>query len=118
MPTIYKPEKKRKKKQTNNASERRKERQRFYNTPQWKELTQWYKKKNPLCEMCLQKGKTTPVEAVHHIDSPFREGLTEEEKWGLMLDIDNLMSVCVDCHLEIHGIKDPRLEKYRDLPHV
>lgn len=113
MPTINQPKKERKKYKTNNKSERRKLRQSMYNTPQWKSLTKWYKQHNPLCEMCAKKGKTTPVEAVHHIESPFIDGLTDEERWDRLLDIDNLMSVCVDCHLEIHGIKDPRLEKYK-----
>lgn len=113
MPTINLNKKEPKKQKTNNKSERRKERQRFYNTKVWKSLTKWYKMQHPLCEVCASKGKTTPVQAVHHLQSPFRDGLTEEEKWDLMLDIDNLQSVCVDCHLEIHGIKDPRLEKYK-----
>ena len=113
MAQINKPQRTTKKRKTNNKSERRKERQSMYNSKCWKELSRWYRKEHPLCECCLKKGKTTPVEAVHHIKSPFRSELSEEEKWDLLLDIDNLMSVCVDCHLEIHGLKDSRLEKYK-----
>lgn len=111
MPEINKP--KRKKYKTNNNSERRKLRQSMYNSKMWKSLSKWYRGQHPLCEMCTKKGLTTPAEAVHHINSPFKDELSEDEKWDLLLDIDNLMSVCVDCHLEIHGLKkDERLEKY------
>lgn len=113
MPTINLNKKPPKKKKTNNNSERRKLRQSMYNSNMWKALTKWYRSQHPFCEMCEKKGKLTPAEATHHIESPFKDGLSEEERWDLLLDIDNLMSVCVDCHLEIHGIKDSRLDKYK-----
>lgn len=113
MPTINLNKKEPQKRKTNNKSERRRERQKYYNTPAWKSLAKWYKMKYPLCEVCASKGITTPAQAVHHLDSPFRDGLSEEEKWDKLLDLDNLQSICVECHLKAHGLIDERIEKYK-----
>ena len=55
---------------------------------------------HPICEKCLEKGKITPAVDIHHKKSPFRNG---EVNWNLLLDYDNLMAVCKDCHGEIHA---------------
>lgn len=57
-------------------------------------------KQHPICEECLKKGKVTPAEDIHHEKSPFRGG---EVNYGLLLDYDNLMSLCKECHAAIHN---------------
>lgn len=75
--------------------------QKYYNSLMWKKLRNSYIRKNPLCEVCLSKDIITPAEHIHH-RIPFLTGLTEEQRWSLLLDVDNLMSVCRSCHNEIH----------------
>lgn len=57
-------------------------------------------KNNPICADCLAKGKVTPATSVHHISSPFKGG---EINWTLLLDYNNLMSLCHECHGERHA---------------
>lgn len=57
---------------------------------------------HPLCEMCEKEGKTTPATDVHHINSPFDDGLTEDERLGRLLDPNNLMALCQYHHGLIH----------------
>lgn len=74
----------------------------FYNTIQWKNLRNRYIKEHPFCEICESKGIVKLAEEVHHKEE-FLKGTTEEDKWNLLLDEDNLMSLCSDCHHEIHN---------------
>ncbi len=73
----------------------------YYNKKGWKLLRNSYIRLHPLCERCLESGITTAAEEVHH-KIPFMTGMTEEQRIGLLLDPNNLMSVCRDCHLKIH----------------
>lgn len=58
----------------------------------------------PLCEICLEKGKVTPAEDVHHKDSFLNyEG---QERLYKAFDFTNLQSVCKQCHASLH--KDGR----------
>ena len=73
----------------------------FYNSMAWKRLRDTYLSTHPLCECCLEHERVTPATDVHHI-RPWNRGKTEEEKWNLLLDEKNLMSVCQDCHYALH----------------
>ena len=73
----------------------------YYNTKQWKNLRNYYIRRNPLCEICLSKGIVKPANEVHHI-RPFLSGRTDEERWQLLTDEDNLQSLCYKCHDEVH----------------
>lgn len=57
---------------------------------------------HPLCECCLENGIVTPAVDVHH-KIPWDSGLTEESKWLLLLNVDNLQSLCKNCHYKIHA---------------
>lgn len=63
---------------------------------------QWYKVRaiklstNPLCEECTIAGRVTPAEMVHHIKPV-------DEYPDLRLYMDNLMSLCNDCHAAKHS---------------
>jgi 5-methylcytosine-specific restriction protein A len=78
----------------------RKLRQSAYNTTEWRKLRETYLKQHPVCEECLNKGKVTPATSVHHKESPFKKG---EINRHLFLDYNNLMSVCHECHADIHN---------------
>ena len=98
MPTINRPKKKRKKPDYKPMFDYSK----LYNSQQWKNLRNWYWRQHPLCEDCLLKGKTTPAVHVHHIHE-ISKGHNEQEKWDILTDEDNLVSLCLDCHLRRHG---------------
>jgi 5-methylcytosine-specific restriction protein A len=96
---------------------RRKERQAIYNTKRWKDLRRLMVQEHPLCQDCLENGRLTPTEEVHHAISPFRRGLSPEEKERLAFDPDNLVCLCKECHIKRH-MKDlpmsKKLDKYKD----
>ena len=75
--------------------------QKIYNSKQWKQLRNSYIKEFPLCQSCLEKGKITPAEQIHH-RVPFLSGTTQAEIEVLAYDWDNLESLCKECHLEKH----------------
>lgn len=86
MPTIRKLAKK--------VSAKRNFRQKYYQMSAWKNLRNLYIQQHPICEDC---NKTIAAH-VHHILSPFEMGLSENERLARLLCVDNLRSVCVDCH--------------------
>lgn len=59
---------------------------------------------NPLCEICSLENKVTPAEHTHHVLS-FMKGRDHNEKLKLLLDNENLMCLCKECHGYIHGNK-------------
>lgn len=104
MPTINKPKKKR-----NNRKKiglQAKIQRLVYNTSHWRKLVKAKKMISPLCERCLQNdGKVTPVQEIHHI-IPMSRATNELEILELGFDPSNLMSVCCQCHEELHkGLK-------------
>ena len=100
MPTINKLTKPKRTYTERKETDMRKMRQKAYQDKNWRKLRDTYLKQNPLCEECLNKGKVTPAEDVHHKRSPFRGG---EINYNLLLDYNNLESVCKDCHGKIHA---------------
>jgi len=96
---------------------RRKERQGVYQTKAWRELRDYMRMKYPLCQDCLKEGKITPMEEVHHIKSPFVNGISEEEKYKRAYDESNLVCLCRECHQRRHhpeGLIQDKLKKYED----
>ena len=45
------------------------DRQKIYQSARWQKLRMAKLMQQPLCEICLENGKTTPAEDVHHKDS-------------------------------------------------
>lgn len=76
----------------------------YYNSKAWHQLRNAYYLSHPLCERCLLNGRSVQAEHVHHIH-PFMLGKTDEERWRLLLDANNLMSLCIECHHEMHHQK-------------
>ena len=93
MAWINKPKKKK-----NNNTEKRINRQKYYQTKEWKELTKYFKMLHPICEEC---GKEAATQS-HHIVSPFLSKWSEEERLKLLLDINNLQALCATCHTNKH----------------
>lgn len=99
MPWIQKMEKKKTSSQRN-ETDMRELRQKAYQNSSWRKMRDTYLHEHPLCEDCLAKGKVTAATDVHHIRSPFRKG---EVNWMMLLDYNNLMSLCKPCHAERHN---------------
>lgn len=68
----------------------------FYSSAAWRQMSLRKRKADPLCERCLDEGRTRAATEVHHI-----VGVDESEQ--LRLEWSNLMSVCRRCHDEIEG---------------
>lgn len=62
----------------------------FYQSAQWKRLKEWKLARDPLCEACLQAGRTSVADVVHHL-IPVKKGTKN-------LDLDFLVSLCHACH--------------------
>ncbi|OQB53201.1 MAG: HNH endonuclease [Firmicutes bacterium ADurb.Bin146] len=59
----------------------------------WKRIRDSYAKAHPLCERCLEEGRITPMDEVHHI-VPISQGGTHARS--------NLRSLCKSCHQRTH----------------
>ena len=59
----------------------------------WRRIRERYAAAHPLCEKCLEEGRASLTEEVHHI-LPVSQGGTH--------DAGNLMSLCRSCHNKIH----------------
>lgn len=77
-----------------NRTEKEKLRVRLYNKKDWKRLREGYLISHPLCEKCLGDGRVTSATDVHHINSPFDDGLTDEERIWRLMDVNNLQALC------------------------
>ena len=83
------------KKRYNDEDEKRY--QRFYNSTAWKR-TKGLRLMidNGLCVECFKKGILTKATTVHHI-------IELKQDWSKRLDIDNLESLCHNCHNDKHN---------------
>ena len=59
----------------------------------WKRIRDRYALEHPLCEKCLDEGRVTLMDEVHHL-LPVSRGGTH--------DRSNLMALCRSCHNRIH----------------
>ena len=91
MPTINKTKPK--------QSDRKKQRQSLYNNKPWKALSQFMRMENPICQRCNEHL----TEDVHHILSPFEQGISHAEAMKRLLDPNNLICLCRQCHNFMHG---------------
>gem|GEM_PF-2187361 len=63
----------------------------FYSTGRWTRASLRYRRKHPLCQDCLLRGRTTPADLVHHI-------IGVKESKADRLKAENLRSLCISCH--------------------
>lgn len=64
-----------------------------YDTRRWARVRKRYLARNPLCEVCLEEGRETLADTVHH-----RRALKQD---GAPYDDSNLQAVCRSCHNKI-----------------
>ena len=62
----------------------------IYSSARWTKLSKQFRKHNPLCACCFERGIYTPCTLVDHI--------VEIKDGGDPWDIDNLQSMCNSCH--------------------
>ena len=66
-------------------------------------LRDWYMSLHPICADCMIEGRSVPATELHH-KRPFSTGKTEEERMELLLNPDNLVALCSECHDKRHFI--------------
>lgn len=71
------------------------------NSKEWKQVRIAKLTAQPLCESCARKGYVRGASVVHHIRE-VESGKTELECRTLCFTMSNLMSLCKECHKEIH----------------
>lgn len=71
----------------------------LYRSTKWRKLRKQKIAQNPVCERCVKNGIYKPVEIVHH-----KEYVTDKNYWKdeVFFNIDNLESLCLDCHNTEH----------------
>lgn len=74
---------------------------RFYNSPAWKNTRMTYLMSHPVDELMLLERKTLEADQVHHLVK-FHEQTTEELRWMLLTDPDNLISLNRLTHESVH----------------
>lgn len=62
----------------------------FYTSRRWVRFTQWYKNREPMCEICREY----PSAIVHH--------KIELKVGGDPFSLENIQAVCQSCHNAIH----------------
>lgn len=66
----------------------------FYKSDEWaRTKTRALIRDKGLCQWCLSKGIIRTADVVHHI-------VPIKENWGLRFDLQNLISLCHECHNE------------------
>jgi hypothetical protein len=75
--------------------------QKFYSSPQWRQLRLFYIQEHPVDELCLLNQEVVAADHIHHIIK-FENQATEELKWMLLTDVDNLVAVSEETHINIH----------------
>lgn len=79
----------------------------YYQDRRWKNLRDYYYSLYPCCEVCEKEGIVIPTDNIHHLRR-FAAGLTEEAKYNLLLNPDNLISVCSYHHKIFHKLMRER----------
>lgn len=78
------------------------DKQRIYNSREWKMLRAEKLRANPLCERCQEAGYIVPARTVHH-RVPIETARNYEEMRRLALcGLPGLQSLCFQCHSDIH----------------
>lgn len=70
-----------------------------YKSKRWQRLRQLKITINPLCERCLKNGIYNATEIIHHKDYVTDKNYNDD---NIFFNIDNLESLCFDCHQKEH----------------
>lgn len=80
----------------------------FYKSKAWKQLRATIVSRDGgLCVDCMKKGLIVPAEEVHHIIELTPENINDPD---IVLNADNLVSLCRECHRARHGEHERRYE--------
>lgn len=81
----------------------REDKQRIYNSPEWKRLRALKLQEEPLCERCLERGFVESARVVHHIE-PIETARSYEQmrRLAICCGTQGLQSLCFQCHSDIH----------------
>ena len=80
--------------------------ERFYSSTEWKKCRETaYKRDRYLCVDCMKKGFQVPAEEVHHINPITPDNIENPE---ITLNLENLVSLCRECHKARHNNKETR----------
>ena len=78
----------------------------FYTQDAWRDCRKAYADSvGGLCEVCLQEGRISPGEIVHHIIPLTPENISDP---AIAYGWSNLRLVCRSCHMKEHGKKVKR----------
>jgi len=70
----------------------------WYNTDRWRKLRHSHLITHPICQNCNK----ALAEEVHHV-IPISTAFSPDKQSELAFNENNLMSVCVECHHQIHN---------------
>lgn len=73
------------------------------NSWRWQKLRRAHLEAHPMCEQCLKRGRVVAATEVHHM-TPVSSVSDELGMERLAYDPSNLMSLCCQCHKDIHDI--------------
>ena len=78
----------------------------FYKSRAWQRTraAAWSRDKG-LCQDCMRKGLVVPAVEVHHIQELTPENIDDP---SVSLNLDNLVSLCKDCHADRHRSRQVR----------
>ena len=78
----------------------------FYKSLSWQNCRNAYlKSKGGLCEKCLEDGKITPAEEVHHRVWINESNINDP---NITLNFSNLIALCREHHRREHGAREKR----------
>lgn len=74
---------------------------RYYQNKGWKRLRDWFMSTHLICEDCMFEGRSVPAANCHH-RVPFSWFVDDKDRMTALLDEDNLVALCEDCHHKRH----------------
>jgi 5-methylcytosine-specific restriction protein A len=83
------------------AMSQKKDKQKIYNSKEWHLVREAKLQHDPLCEKCKEKGYIVSAQCVHHI-IPIETFQSFTMMKQMAFQFTNLMSLCYQCHSEIH----------------
>lgn len=75
----------------------------YYNSKEWRKTRKEKLDEQPLCVACASLGKKVNAEDLHHAIKYFEQD--DDCRELLLLDKENLVPLCKECHKSIHGNK-------------
>lgn len=88
---------------------RRDDRAKLYRLSAWRHLSDRLRNEHPICQRCGRRLS----EHTHHIKSPFDFGLDYSERLNRLLDPDNCLCLCAQCHMEVHKEIEEKKKQWR-----